>query len=431
MPDFSGLRLAAEEAARQPDFDTVRNRAIRLRRRRRLTVAGGGAGALALLLAVAASLTNAFTGPEHEAAPRPSTTATIPKIPPGQPLADSYTFLSGMMGDSGHVYVVAARTCKFEVDCQVELLASDDAGRTWSSRGPLPPEGQDDVFSELEPLGPLTLSTVGGGGKQFGTVRGGGKQFASSADAGATWRRATVTETPIEVVPAGYAIASVSVGGRAGVLYALDPVRAVLAPLATQPPIVSFWASGSQEAAGLWVTGWERGTFKPAVSISRDRGRTWTSHVFTELPALPSVNSKTPDWFAVPRFASRDGLIGYVSVWQSSASRRIYRTPDGGARWRAIEAIGITDGSMYVAADGAFVSKRTTGSIETSPNLRYQKSVNGEPATPFQPAGLPPSVVGSPKVAPDGTVSVFEPATGTMYVSDDGLTYRELPAPHK
>jgi len=372
--DFGGLRTVAEDAVRQPEFATVERRSARLRRRRH----GAAAAILAVVLAgttVAAARLD-----------RPQSTTPV--------LAASPTHLNQVLYleavDTTHLYAVGFPCAA----CPFAMNASDDGGRTWEGRTlPNPRSG-------VIVLGPRLL--ISGA--------------SVSVDGGLSWRAAARTDTPVEAVAPGHQAWCVREATGCRQVLAVDPTTGQIAPLANQPPIDTLYVVATPTAAGLWVGGFDRATDRPALSWSRDGGRTWAVHVFLEAPAVPS---HSPLGFA-PQPATADGQTVYAMIGNDTDTGFVYRTTDGGATWSIVrQGEHIESYLGYVTADGAHVLQ-----YGVTP-MRYVASRDGGPYLPVELSGDSDQMA-VPRAVDDGYVARDG---GYLYLSDDGWTWRREPLP--
>jgi hypothetical protein len=411
--DFAGLRTVAMEAARQPEFPEVQRRAARVRRRRR--VASAGAAAAAVILAIAG--TGYAVGGLSDAAPNPAGTpgpAAIAGDPPAGPV---HRVVYAYAGDATHLYAVT-QSCDQPSECPYDLYGSDDAGRTWHGRT-VPPRPEI-PFQPVAVLGPRTL-LAGGAPVAKIPVAPSADVTASrltdyvSADGGATWRELTDSAEPIEAVPAGhralFRCESPSPTAPCTVRV-VDPVTARLAALANQPPIAAVGLWGTPPEAGLWVSGFDPVSHRPAVAWSRDAGRTWTPHVFAEADPVPSHSPPG----AAPTVATADGRTAYAMVSNDQDVARIYRTVDGGATWWLFQqGKRVTSYLGYVSGDGAHLLMTAS---------EYLASRDGRPYRPERLKGLPGMCRIPEAMAGGGYLTTVEADPTAVYLSDDGLTWR-------
>jgi hypothetical protein len=429
MLDLGGLREDVESAARQPDFAVVRGRARRMVRRHR----AASAGAVLSVTLVAAGMGYAVTGvPGSGEATGPTAPATAPvtadtTAPAPSPrggVGEGRPRVIGVTaGDADHLYVVV-HTCR---ECDPELRASADGGRTWQSRR-VPPAvtGIGGVGSALSLTahGPDALSWVA-----TPTVW-------VSSDGARTWRRAALSADPVDAV-----------GGNAGLFGCLpgdglarcrpsivDVVRGRVAPLANGP--AGFQAAILQSAlvngpAGqrLWLSGLDPTSRKPAVATSGDGGRTWSTHVFAAgVPAEESHGGGPVAAKFLPTLAATAGGTAYALILRDDAHQDAYRTTDGGRTWRSVPGAGAFGTSYwsYATADGRHVvvvmNKRHGADLWVSESGRaYRRAVlPGYPTAPGDPGLTPVHPVEGRYV---------EWTDRHLYLSEDGWRWRSVPLP--
>jgi hypothetical protein len=374
---YRDLAGAAEEAARPPEFASVRRRAGRVRARRR----AGGALATAVLVA---------SGVAGFAALRPS-------AEPWDPATSGGRILAADAADANHLYAVR-RECG---RCLPELIASSDGGRSWTKRSQL--ENTDDspalmvlspkvvllhwasltnssgapVNSEPEAGGPPATADPGAGG--------GAIETRVTVDGGRTWRRPPTSEKPVTAVAKHMRLLDETYGMRRGdpsqfPVFAIDPESGQIAPLANQPPVHYREVVDVPAAAGLWVTGADPATDKPAISVSRDGGRTWRTTVFrAENPVVlrradPGVTTPSGPAMSIgispPHMATSDGRLAYATMPTQGGPGKvvvpgIYRTTDGGAHWERTGDLRmpapLLGSRSTVIADGTHVLAATDG----------------------------------------------------------------------
>jgi hypothetical protein len=429
--DFAGLRTVAMEAARQPEFREIERRVARLRRRRRLT--SGAAAAAAVVLAVAG--TAYAVGGFQDAAPDPAATpgpAAVPGKPPSGPVR---RVVHAHAGDANHLYAVTQSCDKPPYgNCPYDLYGSDDAGRTWHGR--TLPDVDIEIFG-ITVLGPRTVLAGGAPVSQTppdpGTIATGSRRMDYlSVDGGATWRELTESAEPIDAVPAGHSALgcaeppppstrspSEPPSIESCTVRVVDPVRARVASLANQPPIVAVGLSDAPPEAGLWVTGFDPGSHRPAVAWSRDAGRTWITHVFAEADPVPT---HSPPGFA-PQLATADGRTAYAMVSRDDDIARIYRTVDAGATWSLFqEGDRAPSFIAFVAGDGAHLLM-----LQNYGGAEYLASRNGGPYRPQSMTGVPGTVDLLPQaMAGGGYITAVEADPTAVYLSDDGLSWRRI-----
>jgi len=437
---FSGLRDYADNAARQPDFAAVQQRAGRVRRRRAV---GSGAAAVAAAL-VATGLGYAATagpgGGPPAAAPTPSTSADLGA---GWP-----RWTSVAATGPADLYGLFER-CR---DCAPELYASADAGNTWQRR-PVPPAPDDPGAGSLRmpwltSLGPgilawkdaklTSLAELQGSRPPSTEPADGGRSPSAverlwiTVDGGRTWRQAEVDPNPVAAVPPGTRPVDCNFISPPSPcrVYAVDPASGRFAPLADQPSGITFergWVAAQTDVplgGQLWVPGLDPATRKPAVASSSDRGRTWHTHVFTDgVPAV--VDDGRIATMYLPTVAAGADGTAYALTYRDDHRLAPYRTTDGGVTWRPMPGgpVTITPDGGFVTADGAHV-------VNTGQEFWASRDGGGYERVTLP--GYPPDAL---------RLSLFEvtsqEATGRymmfsdsrLYLSDAGWTWRPANAP--
>jgi photosystem II stability/assembly factor-like uncharacterized protein len=433
---YRDLAGAAEDAARPPEFAAVRRRAGRLRARRR----AGGALAAAVLVA--------------------SGTAGVAALRPAGETWDAATgggrILSSGAADAKHLYAITA-DCG---GCPRELVASDDGGRTWERRSQL--EGVAGLAT-LTVLGPDVMMSSGVLGPDAPIVppnseplppepsatedpyaARGPVETTVSVDGGRTWRKAQLSDKPVAAVPAGMRAVDRQTAYFEGEatrhpgklpLYAVDPASGQVAPLAKQPPLEYPQVVDVPAVAGLWAVGADPDTDKPAVSVSRDRGRTWKTTVFRDArPAIVEMRDKNQGnsgpaiayGVSLPQMATTDGTVAYLQAASDGGSGRkegpvTYRTADGGAEWERTSDTAPAGSPAMVTADGTHVLTAADGS-----GYQYLGSRDGRTYTRVELAGLP-ALGRAPRAITD-RFFLFQSEDG-LFTSTDGWSWRRVRSP--
>ncbi|NBE85211.1 beta propeller repeat protein [Micromonospora rubida] len=196
----------------------------------------------------------------------------------------------------------------------VQLVGSDDGGRTWSDRG-----GPIDAAS-FEVLGPSRLLAV--------VLHGSQRTLQTSTDGGRTWHMLDRVP-PVAAVPTGSIAMCWPEPNKAASpcrMHALDPGSHRIAPLTNQPALTLSDDVRVEESAGrLWASGIDPPTGRPGVAVSRDAGGTWSTHVFADAPSCAR------DRCLAPYLATGDGATGY-SVVVGAQHRAVYRYVDDGSQ---------------------------------------------------------------------------------------------------
>jgi hypothetical protein len=347
-------------------------------------------------------------------------------------------------GDADHFYALVTR----RRGGATEFHASDDGGASWQPRTepPLPAHARRAALASLVTvLGAQILAWV-----RLGFMRHvpssptpiDPSKFLDieppvtwiSVDGGRTWNEPDMATEPVEAVPAGTRLVN---GGLASQiapreLHAIDPATGRIAPLAHQPTGIEVprgWVpiADTPPSAGMWVQGRDPATRKPALAVSHDQGRTWTTHVFTEGLPAEERDGLTPTMYQ-PTVVSTDGQTAYVLIYGDKRDRG-YRTTDGGAVWQRVPgdyALG-RPYSSFVAGDGSHVVLLTR-----RPGPEFWASRDGHPYAPVTLTGFPMSAE-SPVVPRTGDRGRYlawtSGPTAAIYISDDGWTWRPTPIP--
>ena len=156
-----------------------------------------------------------------------------------------------------------------------ELLASEDGGATWWSRGMLP----RGPYLGIEAQGNRTLTMVTA---TFSDVSPSDRPAGRiSVDGGYRWEDLRWIDQPIDAIPGGGAPSLLYSGDR---ILVVDPGTRRIQPLAVQPPLSNPRLQSAH--GGIWVAGTDPDTRRGAVAVSRDGGRSWSA---SELPGAPPV----------------------------------------------------------------------------------------------------------------------------------------------
>ena len=127
-------------------------------------------------------------------------------------------------------------------------------------------------------VAPLTLIRNSDGTWGTGEAEPG---WWASTDGAKTWREITIRE--VDAIPAGWR----TIAGARRVV-AVDPATGDVVRLRAAPPSKLALVADTPPDAGIWVSGYAESDAQELVgegsmvSVSRDGGRTWTSHTFSE-----------------------------------------------------------------------------------------------------------------------------------------------------
>lgn len=426
---YRDLAGAAAEAARPPEFASVRRRAGRLRTRRR----AGGALAVAVLAA---------SGVAGVAALRPAG-GIDPAAGGGRIVAaDGY--------DAEHLYAIEA-DCD---DCPRELIASSDGGRSWDERGVELPAT---AAPRLTVLGPEVLlfswvdsrtdlnsfppdPSPSATGTPPGTW-GGIPEWAVSVDGGRSLRDIEVTDTPVAAATRGTRLVRCFDLGLSEPcpLYAVDPVSGRFAPLANQPSFMVWDDIEAPASAGLWVMGYDKVTRRPAVAVSEDQGRTWQTRPIGDTNGANNWDVATTDGNVVYAMFSRAMNVGItlrkqgqtpVVPEEPAVRPMVFRSTDGGVHWDRVDDVDI-DGRVSRVLPGSMVAVDGTHILaaEGPSGWRWVGSVDGRSYRPMTLRGLPalgakPQSILPPRaIAERFFIYLYQER---LYTSTDGRNWRPV-----
>lgn len=424
MTDLSELLEGLAETPGPPSRLRPADIYTKGRRRHRRSVAAmvGAAGAVVVTLVAGAT----FAAHDRDAGP------ARPEPPAGRPSPTSQAVRSydgavaaAAAGDADHLYAVVldcATASTDWYDCSRDLLRSGDAGRTWQLRNRdfgsfdsirLTALTADILVAQVEKLiTPGALTETGD---------------YVSLDGGQTWKRVEQQHTPTPAVAADGWIAWMYQSADGG-LQAGDPRLARSAALSNTPPLEFARTSLRTPTGSLWIDGTDPETGRPAVAVSNDAGRNWSTHVFTDIPTSDNSSYSMGT-------ATFDGHTGYVvsmtghgingggRVW-------VHRTTDGGQTWQHVDHGGTAPwsyggGSSYVTPDGAHVIEDL--GRDNSQSFWISRD-GGAHYARVTLAGLPEDRVGAgmPRPVRGGYLANTDDA---VYVSPDGLQWRRV-VPH-
>jgi len=407
---MTGLRELFQEAA---DSSSPPSRLVadevytagRRWRRRRLTVASCATATVLATIAVAA--VNLVSPPTDEP-PIAGQTNPAPVVGPWKGQRIQWAGAA----DANHLYLAFSTCVHGRYPCtkwNVQVTGSADGGRTWSEPGTpvsgpglgLAVLGTDTLIARPQ-TDQLTMPTTA----------------ITSTDGGRTWT-ATRSVEPVEAVPAeGTAIcwpASTSC-----MVQVVDPVTHQIAPLTQQPslnlhrdePLIT------ESAGRLWVGGTDPATGRPGVAVSADAGRTWSTHVFADMPPCSPPNCQPP------ALAVGDGTSMYA-VATGERDQFVYRFSahagkEGWQRVTGSDDIPNKDGlrGSFVTADGAHVLYQLENGPGGGDVLRLWAARGGGTYRPVRLDGLP-ATAGPIRRTPDGWFYALG-VDGVLYGSTDG-----------
>jgi photosystem II stability/assembly factor-like uncharacterized protein len=437
MPEghFARLREYADDAARQPDFDTIRRRAVQVRKRRRNAASTVVAGVTAAVVAAVGLSVGPREGGEPVASPSASASwdenAGWPR------------WIDIEAAGPDELYAVFER-CR---TCGPEFYVSTDAGRAWQRRTVPPAEGDAKtrlaalvsvapgvlVWTQAvllivgtdpsgEPSGPGSTAIYSPGTSQTTWI---------TLDGGKTWKRPEISEQPVDAVSPG--TRPVDCGALAQnepcLLYAVDASTGRLSPLATQPTLITYtsgWLRFQTDVpigGQLWIPGLDPATKKPAVAASSDGGRTWKTHAFADgVAADPTQGGLTPTMY-LPTVAADTGGTAYAMLYRDDHSQSPYRTTDGGATWQPVAGGPLPEvpDAGYLTADGAHVVKNGEDFVASRNGGRYG---------PVTLSGYPLELRKLTQVTSQKAAGRYVVTSGDVcYISDDGWAWRKVRMP--
>lgn len=412
---MTDLRELLRQAAQRPApasplvADELFAAGRRRHRRRRVT-----AGSAAAFLAVAAALTVTGTltaKPGHDGSAADDGVSAVRQQPrPGVSGPGAIIQWAGAT-DADHLYLAYLHCDRLACHKgSFDLVGSDDGGHTWSDRASgLAADG-------WRVVGPGTVLAM-----RESTI----EHPLVSVDGGRTWSGLTVVPAT-KMVPDGGTLICHSASTQAPCrLFAVDPGAGLLAPLSGQPALTLQPSSSIVDAVGrLWVSGTDRASVRPAVAVSLDRGRTWSAHVFTGLPACA-----TPSCDA-PALATADGRTVYATMSDTAGQRRVVYRSDDGRAWSRVDAgdvpYGRGAGWSFVASDGSHIICVLGRRGQRVDRCDFRAAKGGAGYRRIELPGLP-AAVGEVRRTPDGwyyTVS-YAP-TYALFGSSDGLHWSRI-----
>ncbi len=400
--DFAGLRDEIELATRIPEFELVAKRARQIRRRGRLAVLGSVLGILLIIgpAGVASVLAQPTTGPAGpdvvEVGPdRPEDTAPAPvsSVPPlvtveavdGVDLAHAYALVDICYDD----------TCNLQL---VPVRAADGPSVGPAKINLLRTEPTDVLFD-------ITLRAQTDRRMLVSAKTSAGRRIYDQVDVGNT--APSVASAP---PPSGLWPVQPDTGG---VVSVFDLLTGRMQALPAQPGLSSaVVVPGIAAGRGIWVTGTDPVSGEPAVAVSHDGGRHWSSNDL----ALPGATEA--------ELASYDGQHGYLLA-RTPTGFRLAVTSNGGLSWQVTPnalpwpmdvALGVPYG-LAVRPDGAVLAW-----VGTTPTISYLQS--GDHGASFHALDNGPG--GELYPLPDGYVTVGP----TPKLSKDAATWTAAKLPY-
>lgn len=347
-PDFGGLRTAVEDAAVRAPFESLRARAA-ARRRRRVGLTAAGAAALTALAVVAVPRTGPAPEPGFTSAP---TEAAVPT--PGPPGVPPVVMVAIAFGRST-AYALLGDCPGTAPTCTYRLVASPDAGRTWTTLpSPLPALSGNEGFSaELLVTGDDDLTVLDRARRRAYASTDRGRSFAE---------RVLRDGPPIDAVPPGLRVEQTWCDGddcSPARLVVFDPATGRTSPLRAQPVTGStMLAVATGDDGRIWVAGQDRDGV--ALALSGDRGRTWQA---LPTPAgigrvrlmrlVPLPGRGAGAFLLTGREDEQDVLNAFSDLWRlDDADPRWVRVTPPGAPRSALTAVGLSDGELLLTAEG-------------------------------------------------------------------------------
>ncbi|KUL42072.1 hypothetical protein [Actinoplanes awajinensis] len=402
---FDRLRAEVGGAVRQPDFDSVRDRAA-VRKRRRRTAA----------VVVAVLIATGFGFAVNRGPAAPDQVATVDPEP-------GYPRLIGLTSAGNDLYALQEP----RPDSAAELHVSPDGGATWASRD-LPPMAVDADPSREGTFTALSTGLVLWRENNVGATER--DRFWITRDGARSWTRPEIGTQPVDTVPDGVRpVDCALLGVTTCTVGVVDPDTGRFAPLRNQPTGLSpeFSVNGDVMVpfdGQLWVPGMDPDTQRPAMASSSDRGRTWHTHVFTD--AVPDEPRPGDDFMSsirfVPELAAGSGGAAYVLTFRSKDLIDVHHTTDGGLTWQVGDTIqGALLSAGFVTPDGTHVASRTTD---------FVAGQGTGPYTPVTLRGFPGNPLYRVQVSGPGTTAPYVVVTETAaYRSENGLTWQQIRLP--
>ncbi|SNT19606.1 hypothetical protein SAMN05421812_103665 [Asanoa hainanensis] len=369
MPDLE-TKLARSRSAlldeiEQPPLAVVRRRATRIRRRRSVAA---GATALAVLGVIGLA-----ARPWHQDGP-PTVTATDPPA------------IAPVYRGGGIEIIGLSPTAVYDLDGQIAEVEFADRDNGFAAAGCAPrcPElarttdgGLSWHEADVRPTGggPVDLLAFPGGHWLLD-----GDLDRSSPD-GSAWRvvNPPLAEPQAEIGP-GMLLRVEQPGGQV-VVWSWD--RGRLGDLTTQPQLsTARWVAPAPTADGAWWVGGLVGT-NPAVSVSRDSGRSWTTVTLADPP--DPTDSVTVSTLGTEVYAvARDEAGQVLGIYHSADGGKTFTTTflagKGAAAPYTGDLVPLLDGRLLaLRGNGApsswWVSEDDGRSFDPIPDLPAASSI--------------------------------------------------------
>lgn len=446
------------------------------RRRRRRMAAGGSALAVAVVAAGmvgATTLTAAGSGGADQEPPPAAATGTVTSSD-GRPEARQIIQWSGA-ADRDHLYL-SYFAC-LESPCgrsksTVQLLGSDDGGRSWAERGrainvinlaalgsgTLLATSLADAPNRPGPASTTTSTTTAGSGDAVD----GAYLLSVSTDGGRTWS-AALRPPPVDRVPPGGALLCWSERKPATSCtpYVFDPATRTLALLATQAPLATSGQIGEvlavrperpRPGSPLRLAGTDLVTGRSTTATSTNDGRTWTSQELPGLPACPPNGCESPELalgdqgtaYAVVRVPARRQRLVYRATgtgpWQRVPAADTVPYDDHGSTTRSFVT---GDGSLVLCelvsgersgdragTSGGSPAEGGSGTGEVDRCRFWAAPASGGPYRQIELSGLPDTVYPIRR-ASDGWYYTHSYGDNGLYGSSDGRRWTKLSTPDR
>jgi hypothetical protein len=215
-----------------------------------------------------------------------------------------------------------------------------------------------------------------------------------SRDGGVSW--APVRTTPAaQPAPPGAAVLCRPVADAAACTLQVVEPSGRSAPLSGRPALAPAEGPVSGDGDNLWVAGTDPGSGRPAVAVSADRGRTWSTHVFADVTGCAERGCDPPE------LAVGGGQAAYAVVADPASGRYVvYRGTAAGGWERLADVVGDPPrypGAVwsFVASDGAHVLAQPVSGAGRDGDLdrvRFWSAAGGSGYRPVALDGLPDTV---------------------------------------
>jgi hypothetical protein len=351
---------------------------------------------------------------------RPSDTRPLPPAASASthPPARAGVMQWAVAADARHLYLSYYACPLGRCDkTKVRIVGSDDGGVTWTERNPYV-----ETAGGITVLGPEVLLLP--------------RLLPSppmlSRDGGRTWHKLTATAQPARAVSRlGGPVCLTEGYTPTCTLYAVDPAAGTFSRLANQPDLnIDVQREPVVVAGGaVWVAGRDAEGRSPAVSVSRDDGQSWSTHVLADGGALPDNSRTTTDVSTV------DGHSAFVVANDDAGNQLlVFRgTADGGwVRVPGAEKVPYSKlggPTSFVLLDGTHVIKQTVSDRPDRSRDRYW-AADGDTYRPTEPDGLP-DLVYPIRRALDGWyyTQSYNNGRGGLYGSIDGRHWTRVTTP--